>query len=284
MMLSKAKAFAEDASKQTINDCVITVPAYFTQAERRALILAANLANLKVLQLINTNTAFGLNFGVFRRKDFNTTVTNYLFYDMGASSTTATIISYQLVKSKERGFVETNPQMTVKGVGFDRTLGGLEMQIRLRDHLAKLFAEQSKKSLAEVTSNKRAMAKLFKEAGRLKKVLSANSEHKAQVENVMNDIDLKAPVSRQDFEDLCADLLSDRLTEPIKEAFRSSGYTLAEIDSVIIVGGNTRVPKIQQVLQEYFGKELSKSINADEGAAMGAAYQAAYLSKGINTL
>ena len=124
------------------------------------------------------------------------------------------------------------------------------------------------------------MSKLFKEAGRLKKVLSANSEHKAQVENVMNDIDLKAMVSREEFENLCSDLLNDRLTKPIDEAFRSSGYTLDEIDSVIIVGGNTRVPKIQQILSQYFNKELSKSLNADEAAAMGAAYQAAYLSKG----
>ena len=154
------------------------------------------------------------------------------------------------------------------------------MQIRLRDHLAKLFSEQSKKPLSDITSNKRAMSKLFKEAGRLKKVLSANSEHKAQVENVMNDIDLKAVVTRQEFEDMCADVLGDRLLQPIEEAFRTSGYTLSEIDSIIIIGGNTRVPKVQQVLQEFFGKELSKSINADEGAAMGAAYQAAYLSKG----
>lgn len=281
MVLSKAKTYAEEASKQTINDCVITVPAFFTQAERRALLLAADLAKLKVLQLINTNTAFSLNYGVFRRKDFNTTVTNILFYDMGASSTTATIASYQLVKTKDRGFVETNPQLTIKGIGFDRTLGGLEMQIRLRDHLAQLFAEQSKKPLTSITSNHRAMAKLFKEAGRLKKVLSANTEHKAQVENVMNDIDLKAMVTRQDFEDLCADMFGERLTQPIDEAFRSSGYTPSEIDSVIIVGGNTRVPKVQHILTQYFGKDLSKSINADEGAAMGAAYQAAYLSKGF---
>ncbi|CAG2118349.1 unnamed protein product, partial [Medioppia subpectinata] len=252
MMLSKAKVYAEDSSKQPINDCVITVPPYFTQAERRALLMAADLAKLKVLQIINTNAAFALNYGVFRRKDFNTTVTNILFYDMGASSTTATIASYQLVKTKERGFAESNPQVTIKGVGYDRTLGGLEMQIRLRDHLAKLFAEQSKKPLKEITSNHRAMAKLFKEAARLKKVLSANTEHKAQVENVMNDIDLKAMVTREEFETLCADLLTDRVTKPIDDAFASSGYTIAEIDSVIIVGGNTRVPKIQTVLQNYF--------------------------------
>ncbi|XP_054166732.1 hypoxia up-regulated protein 1-like [Oppia nitens] len=281
MVLTKAKKYAEETSKQPINDAVITVPPYFTQAERRAILVAADLAKLKVLQLVNSNTAFALNYGVFRRKDFNTTVTNILFYDMGAASTTATIVSYQLIKTKDRGFTETNPQLTVKGVGYDRQLGGLEMQLRLRDHLAKLFAEQSKKPLTDITGNHRAMAKLFKEAGRLKKVLSANTEHKAQVENVMNDIDLKAMVTREEFEQLCDDLFNERLTKPIDEAFKTSGYTLAEIDTVIIIGGNTRIPKIQTVLQKYFNRELSKSINADEGAALGAAYQAAYLSKGF---
>ncbi|RWS23415.1 Heat shock protein 70: conserved site-containing protein-like protein, partial [Leptotrombidium deliense] len=122
--------------------------------------------------------------------------THVLFYDMGSSSTSASIAAFQLVKTKEKGYVETNPQVVIKGVGFDRTLGGLEMQLRLRDHLAKLFAEQRNKKLETITSNKRAMNKLLKEAGRLKKVLSANTEHVAQVENVMDDVDLKAPVKR----------------------------------------------------------------------------------------
>jgi hypoxia up-regulated 1 len=119
MFLSKAKTYAEDTSKQTINDCVITVPPYFTQAERRSLLLSAQLAKLKVLQLINSNAAFALNYGVFRRKDFNATPQNILFYNMGSSSTIVTISSYQLVKTKERGFTETNPQLTIKGIVFD---------------------------------------------------------------------------------------------------------------------------------------------------------------------
>lgn len=124
MMLAKAKYYAEAASAsssptgqaQIITDCVITVPPYFSQKERKALKVAADLANLKVLQLINVNTAFGLNYGIFRRKDFNSSnPTNILFYDMGAGSTIATIISYQLVKNKDRGFTEIDPQMIVKG-------------------------------------------------------------------------------------------------------------------------------------------------------------------------
>lgn len=127
MLLTKARHFAEVASAssspsgqaQIITDCVLTVPPYFSQVERRALKNAASLAGLKTLQLMNTNTAFALNYGVFRRKDFNSTPTNILFYDMGAGDTVSTIVSYQVVKTKDRGFTETNPQLIVKGLSLD---------------------------------------------------------------------------------------------------------------------------------------------------------------------
>lgn len=124
------------------------------------------------------------------------------------------------------------------------------------------------------------MSKLLKEAGRLKKVLSANSEHKAQIENVMNDIDFKSIISREQFETLTSDLVDQGVTRPLEDALKNSGLTINEIDSFIIIGGATRIPKIQQMLQNYISRELSKNVNADEAAALGAAYQAAYLSKG----
>lgn len=168
----------------------------------------------------------------------------------------------------------------IKGVGYDRYLGGFELQLRLREHLLKLFAEQNKKTIEEIRKNKRAMAKLLKEAGRLKKVLSANTEHKSQIENVMNDIDFKAVVTREEFETIAADLLNERVTKPLDDVLKNSGITLSEIDSIIIIGGATRIPKVQQLLQSYVSRELSKNVNADEAGALGAAYQAAYLSKG----
>ena len=106
----------------------------------------------------------------------------------------------------------------------------------------------------------------------------------AQVENVMNDKDLKAIVTRADFEELCNDLFGDRAIKPIELALKSSGMSLAEIDQVIIVGGNTRVPRLQVKLQDYLGMELGKSLNADEAGALGAVYQAAYLFKGFKVL
>ncbi|KAI3373683.1 hypothetical protein L3Q82_021961 [Scortum barcoo] len=275
MVLNYSCGLAQDFAEQPIKDAVITVPAFFNQAERRAVLQAAQMAGLKVLQLINDNTAVALNYGVFRRKDIDSTAKNVMFYDMGSGSTTATIVTYQTVKTKESG---TQPQLQVRGVGFDRGLGGFEMDLRLRDHLAKLFNEQ-KKTKKDVRENHRAMAKLLKEAQRLKTVLSANVDFMAQVEGLMDDIDFKAKVTRTEFEELCVDLF-ERVPRPVQDALTAAEMKLDEIEQVILVGGSTRVPKVQEVLLKAVGKEeLGKNINADEAAAMGAVYQAAALSK-----
>uniref|UniRef100_A0A8C8J463 Hypoxia up-regulated protein 1 n=1 Tax=Oncorhynchus tshawytscha TaxID=74940 RepID=A0A8C8J463_ONCTS len=278
MVLNYSRGLAQDFAEQPIKDAVITVPAFFNQAERRAVLQAAQMAGVKVLQLINDNTAVALNYGVFRRKDINSTAQNMMFYDMGSGSTTATIVTYQTVKTKdsdERACIHTHTGCWGK---FDRSLGGFEMDLRLRDHLAKLFNEQ-KKTKKDVRENHRAMAKLLKEAQRLKTVLSANAEFMAQVEGLLDEMDFKAKVTRVEFEALCADLF-ERVPGPVQEALSSAEMSLDEIEQVILVGGSTRVPKVQEVLLKSVGKEeLGKNINADEAAAMGAVYQAAALSK-----
>ncbi|XP_032328359.1 hypoxia up-regulated protein 1 isoform X2 [Camelus ferus] len=277
MLLNYSRSLAEDFAEQPIKDAVITVPAFFNQAERRAVLQAARMAGLKVLQLINDNTATALSYGVFRRKDINTTAQNIMFYDMGSGSTVCTIVTYQTVKTKDAGL---QPQLQIRGVGFDRTLGGLEMELRLREHLAGLFNEQRKgQGTKDVRENPRAMAKLLREANRLKTVLSANADHMAQIEGLMDDVDFKAKVTRAEFEELCADLF-ERVPRPVQQALQSAQMNLDEIEQVILVGGATRVPKVQEVLLKAVGKEeLGKNINADEAAAMGAVYQAAALSK-----
>ncbi|XP_063606713.1 hypoxia up-regulated protein 1-like [Penaeus indicus] len=278
-MLAYAKDMAMAHTEQRIKDCVITVPPFFNQVERRAMLTAAELAGLKVLSLMSTNAAVALNYGMFRRKEINATAHNILFYDMGASSTIATIVSYQTVKTKDRGYTETNPQVTVLGLGYDRTLGGLEMQMRLRDHLAKKFNE-IKKTPNNVLESPRALAKLMKEAGRLKKVLSANSDHLSQIEGLLDEEDFRLHVSREEFEGLCTELF-ERVQAPIDAALISAAMDISAIDQFIIVGGATRIPKIQSILQGVWGRELGKNINADEAAAMGAVYRAADLGQGF---
>ncbi|XP_033106267.1 hypoxia up-regulated protein 1-like [Anneissia japonica] len=280
MILSKARDFAESYAEHPIKDVVITVPAYFNQAERRALMYAAKLSGLNVLQLINDNAAVALNYGVFRRQEFDKSIQHIIFYDMGATSTTATIVGYKLAKTKDHGVSETNPHLFVKGVGFDRGLGGLEIELRLRDHLVKLFTEKVK-TKGDVRDSPRAMAKLLKEAKRLKKVLSANVDHLSQIEGVLEDKDFRSMVTRAELEEMCADLW-ERVDDPINMALKSAEMGMNEISQVILVGGGTRVPKVQEALLKATGmSELGKNINADEAAAMGAVYQAAHLSKGF---
>ncbi|KAK4297071.1 hypothetical protein Pmani_030475 [Petrolisthes manimaculis] len=278
-MLGNARDLAAAHTDQRIKDCVITVPPFFNQAERRAILTAAQLSGLKVLSLMSSNAAVALNHGMFRRKEINSTVQNILFYDLGASSATATIAAYQSVKTKDRGYSETNPQVTILGMGYDRTLGGLEMQLRLRDFLAAKYTAV-KKTSSDVYQSPRAMAKLFKEAGRLKKVLSANTEHNSQVEGVLDEEDFRVMVKREDFEAVCEDVFQ-RLRAPIDSALISAGMDITTIDQFIIVGGATRVPRVQSLLQEIWGHELGKNINADEAAAMGAVYRAADLGQGF---
>ncbi|XP_024943905.1 hypoxia up-regulated protein 1 isoform X2 [Cephus cinctus] len=278
-ILHKGKEFAENSAGQVINEAVITVPGFFNQAERRALLQAADLAGLKVLQLINDYTAVALNYGIFRRKEINDSAHYIMFFDMGASSTTTTIVGYQNVKTKEKGYVETNPQVSILGVGYDRTLGGLEMQIRLQNYLAKEF-DALKKTPNSVFKNPRAMAKLFKEAGRVKNVLSANADHFAQIEGLLDEQDFKLQVTRDKLEELCADLF-ERVANPIKMALDTSALTMDIISQVVLVGAGTRMPKIQDKLTEFVKMELSKNINTDEAAAMGAVYKAADLSQGF---
>lgn len=256
---------------------MLTVPGFFGQAERTALLTAANLANLKVLQLINDYTAVALNYGIFRRKEINETAQYFVFYDMGAYHTTATVVSYQLAKDKMTR--DTNPVLQIHGVGYDRTLGGLEMQLRLRDYLGKEF-NKMKKTENDVFKNPRAMAKLLKEAGRVKNVLSANQDHFAQIEGLLDEKDFRLQVTREVFEDLCKDLF-ERVINPLEQALKNSQLSLDLMNQVTLFGGGSRVPKVQEKLKDYIKRDLGKNINMDEAAALGAVYKAADLATGF---
>ncbi|XP_063365068.1 hypoxia up-regulated protein 1 [Cydia amplana] len=268
--LAKAKDFAEINHGQQISECVITVPGYFNQAERRAMKEAAGLAGLTVLQLINDYTAIGINYGIFRRKEINDTPWQALFFDMGAGSTKAALVEYKNVKVKDRGYVETVPQMQVLGVAYDRTLGGFEITLRLREHLIKAWEAQGG---GDVRASPRAMEKLLLEAERLKIVLSANTEHYAQIESLLDDKDFKHMVSRAELDALCADLWP-RVSSVLARAAAGAGPA-----RLVLAGGAARVPGVLAALKDQ-GLEPSRSINADEAVAMGAVYRAASLATG----
>jgi len=279
MIFAHAKTQAEVFAEQKIKDAVVTVPVYFNQAEREALISAAQLGGLNVLQLMSEPMSVALNYGMFRRKEINGTVRHMMLYDMGAQDTTVSIVGYQIVKTKEKGFTETHPQAQILGIGYDRTLGGTDITFRLREHLANEF-DAMKKTATKVRSVPRAMGKLLKEAERVKLILSANTECFAQVENVMEDIDFKVQITREQLHTMMTDTW-DRVNKPVKMALDTAAMTMDAIDQVILVGGGSRVPKVQELLTEFVGRELGKNLNTDESAAMGAVYKAADLSSGF---
>lgn len=280
MLISHATFIAERYSGQKVKDAVVTVPAFFSQAERRAVMDAAGMAGINILQLMNEHMAVALNYGMFRRKELNSTAKNIMFYNQGASGSWASVVTFQIVKTKERGFSETHPQAQVIGFGYDRTLGGVELQLKIQDMIADKFSKV-KKTKRDPRDVPRAMGKIFKEAGKVKLVLSANKEYTAQIENVLDDEDLRIPFTREEFEVANAGFF-ERVLHPIKMALKTADITMKSIDQVILFGGSTRVPMVQQKLLEFLeDRELGKSLNTDEAAAMGAVYKAADLSSGF---
>ncbi|TFK24854.1 actin-like ATPase domain-containing protein [Coprinopsis marcescibilis] len=276
MQLGYVKHLAETAANEKVKDVIITVPAYYTQFERDAVADAVEIADLRLLALIHDGTATGVNYAMTR--NFPTTE-NHIIYDVGASGTRATIVQFS-------GFTEKTgapgTQITVSGIGYNRGVGGVELDRRLRDILADHFNEKFGKG-KDVRKDKKAMARLWKEAQRVKHILSANNEVKSQVESVAWDIDFKAQVKRSTFEDACKDL-QDKWAQPIKDALKNAGLTLDDINSVILAGGSSRVPMVRKVVEEYVGKEkISLNVNADEAPVLGAALHGAALSRQFKT-
>ena len=187
-------------------------------------------------------------------------------------------MEYKTDKIIENGKAELHPHLYIRGFGYDRKLGGSEFDFRLRDYLAEQFTKQKKTSVP-IKESPKAMAKLLKEANRVKQVLSANTEHYAQVEGLHEEQDFRCQVTRTIMDELCADLY-ERVKEPIDMALKMADISLENIESFIVFGGSFRVPRVQDKLLEILDgkKEISKNINADEAAALGSVYQAAFLS------
>lgn len=278
-------------SNELVRDVVITVPPFFNAKERKVIIDAAEIVGLNVLRLTDANAAFALSYGIFRHKDYepeeSSNKTSILFFDQGASHTSATIADYHLVEQLDpvtRDLKnETLPTISIRAQAYDRYLGGLDMQLKLRDHIVKSFSDKTKIPESKVYNRGRSSSKVLKEAGRVKRVLSANTDFLIRIENVIDDQDLRLPITRQEYEDLNEDLLVKRTTAVLDKLLKMPGTDRYEkFESIIIVGGNTRTPKVQEVLRDYFKVDtLGKSVNADEGAALAALYQAASLGRGF---
>ena len=248
MILWNAKEQVVVFGKTPVKDVVITAPAYFNQAEREALVNAVEIAGLNLLQIISDGAAAAVNYAFTRRKDITEKAQYVVIYDIGASKTVASVVELKL--AKENNSKSLDPVVSIIGVGYNRLLGGHDLTSRIRDFLASEFTKQHKTS-QPIYGNLRAMAKLLKEAERVKHVLSANTQTYAQVESVFEDKDFRFLMTRDMLNDLLKESENSYIT-PVVDALRMAELNVDNIDQVILFGAGTRVPRIQDLLKEYF--------------------------------
>ncbi|PKA55138.1 Heat shock 70 kDa protein 17 [Apostasia shenzhenica] len=278
MILSYGMGLAQSHARSPVKDAVITVPSYFGQAERAGVLQAAQLAGINVLSLINEHAGAALQYGI--DKDFSNESRHVIIYDMGSRKTYAALVYFSAYNIKEFGKTVSVNQFQVKDVRWISDLGGQNMELRLVEYFADEFNQQLQNRI-DVRKFPKAMAKLKKQVKRTKEILSANTVAPISVESIYDDHDFRSTISREKFEKICEDIWEQSLI-PIQEVLKHSGLKVDEIYAVELMGGATRVPKLQSKLQEFLGKkDLDKHLDADEAIALGASLLAANLSDGI---
>ncbi|EFN75098.1 heat shock 70 kDa protein cognate 4 [Harpegnathos saltator] len=259
MVLTKMKETAEAYLGMTVTNAVITVPAYFNDSQRQATKDAGAIAGLNVLRIINEPTAAAIAYGLDKKTSGEK---NVLIFDLGGGTFDVSILTI------EDGIFE------VKSTAGDTHLGGEDFDNRMVNHFVQEFKRKYKKDLS---TNKRAVRRLRTACERAKRTLSSSTQASIEIDSLFEGIDFYTSITRARFEELCADLFRSTL-EPVEKALRDAKMDKAQVHSIVLVGGSTRIPKIQKLLQDFFnGKELNKSINPDEAVAYGAAVQAAIL-------
>ncbi|KAK1907804.1 Heat shock protein hsp88 [Pyrenophora teres f. teres] len=264
MFLTKMRATASAELKLPVNDVVLSCPVWYTDAQRRAILDAAEIAGLKCLRLINDNTAVALGWGI-TKLDLpapEEKPRRIVFVNIGHSNYTATVVEFK------------KGELAVKSSAWDRHYGGRYIDQALVEHFAKEFKEKYK---IDVMENGKARLRLAAGVEKLKKVLSANNQAPINVESIMNDVDVRGMLKREELEELIKPLI-DRATAPIEQALAEAGLTTADIDAIEMIGGCTRVPALKTKIQDYFGKPLSFTLNQDEAVARGCAFCCAILS------
>lgn len=260
MVLTKMKETAESYLGKTVTDAVVTVPAYFNDSQRQATKDAGTISGLNVLRIINEPTAAAIAYGLDKKVG---TERNVLIFDLGGGTFDVSILTI------EDGIFE------VKSTSGDTHLGGEDFDSRMVSHFVREFQKKFKKDMSQ---NKRSVRRLRTACERAKRTLSSITEASIEIDSLYEGIDFYTKITRARFEELNGDLFRSTL-EPVEKALRDAKFDKSQIHDIVLVGGSTRIPKIQKLLQDFFnGKELNKSINPDEAVAYGAAVQAAILS------
>jgi L1 cell adhesion molecule like protein len=261
MVLLRMKETAEAYLGKTVSDAVVTVPAYFNDSQRQATKDAGTISGLNVLRIINEPTAAAIAYGLDKKASGEEK--NVLIFDLGGGTFDVSVLTI------EDGIFE------VKSTAGDTHLGGEDFDNRMVNHFLSEFKRKHKK---DITGSKRAVRRLRTACERAKRTLSSSTQASIEIDSLFEGIDFYTSISRARFEELCSDLFRGTL-EPVEKSLRDAKFSKDKIHEIVLVGGSTRIPKIQKLLVDFFnGKELNKSINPDEAVAYGAAVQAAILS------
>merc|ERR1712151_399793 len=259
MVLNKMKSIAETFLGKEIKDAVVTVPAYFNDAQRQATKDAGTISGLKVERIINEPTAAAIAYGMDKKGG----EANVLVFDLGGGTFDVTLLTID------------NGVFEVLATNGDTHLGGEDFDQRVMSYFMKLFRKKHK---ANMSKYKRAVQKLRREVERVKRTLSSQHQARLEIESLYDGIDFSETLTRARFEDLNMDLFKKTLG-PVKNVMDDGGLTKSEVDELVMVGGSTRIPKVQQLLKDFFnGKEPNRGINPDEAVAYGAAVQGGILS------
>lgn len=259
MILLYMKETAESYLGEKVKDAVITVPAYFSDSQRQSTKDAGSIAGLNVLRIINEPTAAAIAYGL----DKKVSEQNILVFDLGGGTFDVSILNID------------DCIFEVKSTAGDTHLGGEDFDNRLVNHFAAEFKRKHKK---DMTSDKKAMRRLRTAAERAKRTLSSSTQSSIEIDSLFEGIDFYTSITRARFEEICSDLFRETLV-PVEKALRDANMDKSQIDEIVLVGGSTRVPKIQKLLSDFFnGKALNNSINPDEAVAYGAAVQASNLN------
>jgi L1 cell adhesion molecule like protein len=260
MVLSKMKETAEAYLGGTVTNAVVTVPAYFNDSQRQATKDSGMIAGLNVLRIINEPTAAAIAYGLDKKTSGER---NVLIFDLGGGTFDVSLLTI------EEGIFE------VKATAGDTHLGGEDFDNRLVNHFVQEFKRKHKRDL---TSNARALRRLRTACERAKRTLSSSAQTSVEIDSLFEGVDFYTSITRARFEELCQDLFRSTM-EPVERVLRDSKIDKSSVHEIVLVGGSTRIPKIQKLVSDFFnGKEPNKSINPDEAVAYGAAVQAAILT------
>ena len=275
MLLEYVKKLAEAQSESSVKDCVITIPSFFTRAQRIAIHNAAKLAKLNVLALMHENTAAALYYGIDRLD--NETDHYALFYNLGASHLQVSVAKYSVAERKVMGVKRQLESIEMLSHVENPFVGGVMFDSLITEYLLEEFQRQKGQSLQD---SAKAKVKLFQAANSAKKTLSASKFTPIQINNIHKGIDFSTSITRENFEEMLSPHLA-ALVVPVHKAISEAGLSLSQINNFEIVGGVSRVPKVQEYLKQELGVELAVHLNGDEAMAHGSALYAANFSSTV---